>query len=247
VGDAELPKYVSIASTRFSYVSPTANIMEIQYPARNPPSKFAVCVQPTFNYDNSVRFVEWIEFHRSLGVERFTLYNISIGPSVSCIINEYNSLNAQDENSKIYIEVLPWGNPSDRIISKVTIKEQNQLAALNDCIYRERGFSQYVFNIDLDEFITPHKDENYVGLIKRLDLLSWKNQIGLYEFRNAFFYPVSSENESNGVVLKSMKSESDEAAGTSTDDSTLRSLVRSQLVTLEHIVRMAEPHSTDYR
>jgi len=244
---------VSVASTRFNYVSPTANIMEIQYPAKNPPSKFAVCVQPTFNYDNSVRFVEWIEFHRSLGVERFTLYNISIGPSVSCIINEYNSLNARDENSQIFIEVLPWGNPSDRIISNVTIKQQNQLAALNDCVYRQRGFSQYVLNIDLDEFMTPHEDDNYANLIKRLDWLSGKNRIGVYEFRNAFFYPVvSSTNESEEDVSGAIRSGSEEATSapeeSATNESTfIKSDLISQLVTLEHVVRMAEPHSSDYR
>jgi hypothetical protein len=256
-----LPSYVSVASTRFTKSSPTSNILEITYPIHSRESKFSICVQPTYGgYDNVVRFMEWIEVHRSLGVDQFTLYNTSIGPHLSCVINEYNNqknkLRLKSQRFRdISIKVLPWGDPSENIISDVTIKQQNQLAALNDCIYRHRGRSDYILYVDLDEFIIPHRkgEGSYEALMKGLHVLEGERHVGLYEFRSAFFSPTFiPANDPESGTPQSLKPETDVISrdgmdSEELDSSILQSNISSRLVTLQLTVRMAEPWTHDYR
>jgi hypothetical protein len=255
-GTFKLPSYVSIASTKFRNTSPTSNILEILYPIQSRESKFSICVQPTYGYDNAVKFIEWIEVHRSLGVEQFTLYNTSIGPHISCVINEYNNqirLESQ-EFGDISIKVLPWGDPSENVRFDVTIKEQNQLAALNDCIYRHRGKSDYIVSVDLDEFIFPHRkgDKSYEVLMKGLRVLSGERHVGLYKFRSAFFSPtLVSVNEQDSDITESLKTENN-AGRDGMDEqelewSAMQSNVSTKLVTLQLTLRQAEPFTYDDR
>ena len=137
---------------------------------------FSVCVKPIhFNYDNLLPFLEWMEFHRLMGVKHFTFYNSSIGSKVSCMIDTYKEL----------VEVLPWTLP---FVSQKEIRTEGLFASLNDCVYRHRGASKYLILVDFDEMIVPRKTHNYTQLIDQLDTLSNKKKIGAYSIQNAFFY-----------------------------------------------------------
>ncbi|XP_021947679.1 uncharacterized protein LOC110845549 [Folsomia candida] len=48
------------------------NVFNFQY-------HFAICVQPTYRYDSVLELMEWLEFHRMMGVTHVTMYNISMG------------------------------------------------------------------------------------------------------------------------------------------------------------------------
>jgi hypothetical protein len=219
----EVPKFVTISlasNNRYdtNSFSSANNILRIHYPpSKLTPSTttFAACVQPTYKYDNILQFLEWMELHKALGVSSFTFYHISIGSRVECILNEYNNLEGSSS-----IQVLPWADPSRNIRSGTTIKEQNQLAALNDCIYRYRGLADYVINVDLDEFIIPHEEDvdSYASLIRNLDSISGKTDIGAYLFRNAFFSPQYANKEST------------------------KDAVQSNLATIEFNMRQEKPH-----
>lgn len=148
--------------------------MNISIPFAN----FSLCVKPMYlNYDNILKFLETMEFHRLMGVEHFTFFNHSIGPSVGCIMNSvYNSS---------IISILPWNLP---FISQKEIRTEGIFAALNDCVYRHRGKSKYLVIVDLDEAIVPRKTTKYYELLNQLETLSQKKKIGAYSFQNAFFY-----------------------------------------------------------
>lgn len=86
-----LPRYVSVVSSS-SKTASASNILRIQYPVEKVDQlvDFSVCVKPIhFNYDNILPFLEWIEFHKLMGVTRFTFYNHTIGSNVGCVMREY--------------------------------------------------------------------------------------------------------------------------------------------------------------
>jgi len=139
---------------------------------------FSVCVKPIhFNYDNILPFLEWIEFHKLMGVTRFTFYNHTIGSNVNCLLSQYGD--------EVDIEVLPWTLP---FVSQKEIRTEGLFVALNDCVYRNRGGSKYLLLVDLDEMIVPKRSQNYSMLVDKLDTLSNRKKIGAYSFQNAFFY-----------------------------------------------------------
>ncbi|XP_021945726.1 beta-1,4-galactosyltransferase galt-1-like isoform X2 [Folsomia candida] len=165
-----------------------SNILKINVPPPEEieePHQFSLCVQPTFSYNNVFEFVQWLEFHKMMGVSHFSFYNMSIGPTVSCVMK------SMAVNQDTPIHVLQWTTPSpDHLILHVN----GQIAQGNDCAFRYRGVSKYVVFVDFDECIIPNYvyARNYDELIEVLDE-KWKNTFGRnrtvaqYQFRGGFF------------------------------------------------------------
>jgi hypothetical protein len=79
-------KYVSISA--FSLFNNYSNLLPIKSVGGMKYShNFSLCVQPLFDYNKGWEFIQWMEFHKLMGVSHFTFYNISIGPQVSCVMN----------------------------------------------------------------------------------------------------------------------------------------------------------------
>ncbi|RXG54222.1 hypothetical protein Avbf_17158, partial [Armadillidium vulgare] len=66
---------------------------------------FSVCVQPLFDYNKALWIVEFIEFHRILGVEKFFFYNRSMGVDVENTLQYYVKENI--------VELYDWKVPVD--------------------------------------------------------------------------------------------------------------------------------------
>lgn len=82
-------------TTNFSY--PRGNLLLRMNPSRD----LAVCVGPVHsNYSNAARIVEFFEYWRLLGAERFYLYNKSITEDVSRVLGHYRD--------RGIAEVLEW-------------------------------------------------------------------------------------------------------------------------------------------
>jgi hypothetical protein len=120
--------------------------------------------------------LEFLELHSILGVRHFTMYNHTIGPAVSCILNDYVKQGR--------LTLLPWQLP---MMSQREIRTEGLFAALNDCLYRNMYHYGYVALIDLDEYIVPRRNDSLPAL------LSWLSRpgtraAGSFSFQNAFFY-----------------------------------------------------------
>ena len=167
------PLFVSVvyksctAPDHFLLVKPTS-------PARGSyPVQFTVCLMPLyFNYSRGYELVEWIELNRILGAERFTVYVQSSADNVAKILTYYE----QQE----LVELVRWPLP----VGKDEIHYFGQVLALQDCLYRNKATSEYVVNLDLDEFVVPHRE----------DLYSWKDIVAnrsiptlSFIFKNTFF------------------------------------------------------------
>jgi hypothetical protein len=192
---------------------------------------------------------------------------------ITCILSQYNA-----SGFGLTITILPWDeDPSEKIIMGVSLKRENQLAALNDCIYREKGRSRYVFHIDLDEYIVQRGNngnmESYQNMLRHIDdydeSLGGENKglTAVYQFRNVFFSPSfyyltnETRNNNNTNLIKIVEpTGSHSETGVEgfsftndyiimTKDAAAESNVptQSELNTIKYALRHKEPHSERYR
>lgn len=176
------PEYVSIVMFSCDNPSNVLKVRDASKPDRYQ-RRFTVCLSPVFQYDNIFQMVEWIELNRILGAEKFVFYNYSTGEHVNKAIKYYVKLGL--------IDVIQWKIPFTDIGRNIEYFAQK--AAINDCIFRNKNVSEFIVNIDKDEYIIPHSydiltwsqlidtfDKNYAGYLVRHTFfrLDWnlKNQ-----------------------------------------------------------------------
>lgn len=143
--------------------------------------RFTVCLTPLNNdYNRAYELVEWIELNRLLGAEKFTVYNYSSAANVKTVLEHYSAFGT--------IDIVQWQIPLAVETFKANTEPEihyfGQLAALQDCLYRNMQESEYLVNIDLDEFIIP----------KSMDVSTWSELLeqlpankATFMFMNTFF------------------------------------------------------------
>lgn len=97
-------------------------------------------------------FKEWIEWHRSQGVEKFYIYD--------------------NESTDCTKEVLAPYVESGLVEYTFFPGQKKQLAAYDDCFERHRLETRWLAVIDLDEFIVPIKDKNIPDFLRRMEKFS---------------------------------------------------------------------------
>ncbi|GFY54159.1 glycosyltransferase family 92 protein [Trichonephila inaurata madagascariensis] len=146
----------------------------------SPRGDLAVCVKPLhYFYDRATWLLEFIEFHRILGVEHFFFYNHTVGPAVDALLRYYMSQNI--------VTVLPWSLP---ILSQKEIRTEAIFSSLNDCVFRTMYLFHYVILLDFDEYIVPREHESYLDMLHQLeeDNKHIRGRPGSFVFKNTFFY-----------------------------------------------------------
>ena len=97
-------------------------------------------------------FKEWIEWHRSQGVEMFYIYD--------------------NESTDCTRQVLQPYIDSGLVEYTWFPGQRRQLAAYDDCFERHRLETRWLAVIDLDEFIVPVKDRSVVEFLRRMERFS---------------------------------------------------------------------------
>ena len=142
---------------------------------------FTICLRPIhFRETAAYDIVEWVEYYRLMGVDYFMIYNFTSDPLTDKILNYY-------VKSGI-MEVVQWHVP-DHVIPSIHYYElkkyrelhsAGQFAMLNDFLYRVYWSTEYVVNVDLDEFIVPlDGSKNFRQLLNTYPLSCE------YQFRNS--------------------------------------------------------------
>lgn len=138
---------------------------------------FTMCLSPMHSlFNDSVQLIEWVEMNKLLGVQKFFLYVKSVSDNVHEVLKHYAAT-----ESNALVTVLPW-SLSDVMCGDVILHYCGQLAALNDCLYRNKGYSYYTTASDLDEFIIPYGKGDYTWT----DMLLRIPEYSVYLFRNSF-------------------------------------------------------------
>lgn len=91
--------------------------------------------------DEEPYLIEWIEFHRMIGVEHFWLYNDSKNDQAQEILRPFIEAGV--------VELFDWPKPQN-LPNKV-----NQLKAYKDALSRATGKTEWLALIDLDEYLLP--------------------------------------------------------------------------------------------
>ncbi|MCD8288265.1 MAG: glycosyltransferase family 92 protein [Porphyromonadaceae bacterium] len=95
---------------------------------------------------------EWIEWHRSHGVEKFFIYDNESTDDTKTILEPYIKSGVVDYTFFPGI--------------------RRQLAAYDDCIEKHRFSSRWIAFIDLDEFIVPVRDASIPAFLRRCESFS---------------------------------------------------------------------------
>lgn len=173
------PSYVSMVDKN---CTAPRNILFIQHVTKPEAvsRNFTVCLPPIYGHPNIYRFIEWIEFNIILGADRFVVYNYTNDINVHKVLEYYSN--------KGFLTVIQWNLPESETETEVrkpiSIHYFGQVAALNDCLYRNKYVSEFVINIDFDEFIIPRSRNDTTWL----EMLSNVNQNeAVYIVQNTFF------------------------------------------------------------
>ena len=117
--------------------------------ATSPQFYLAVCA---IAKNEGAYFAEWIEWHKSVGVEKFYIYD-----------------NESSDNTR---EILAPYIKSGLVEYVYFSGEKRQLPAYDDCLERHRLDTRWIAIIDLDEFIIPIKDKTIPEFLQRFESFS---------------------------------------------------------------------------
>jgi len=128
----------------------------------------------------------WIEFHRGIGITRFTIYDNSDNNTLSTVLHDYIEKNQ--------VVLISWNVPYTLPISGIS----GQTTQQNHSIY---AFSEakYIGLMDIDEYINMQRHTNIHTFFE--DMIHTHSipikQIGSFTLKNKFFYNPDNLNEKN--------------------------------------------------
>ncbi|ESO07536.1 hypothetical protein HELRODRAFT_170076 [Helobdella robusta] len=199
------PYAVSLSTKPCSEQKRFFKIKDNSFYMKNSLYNFSVCVTPLHNnYNNVSQLIEMIEINRLFGANHFTFYKHSVGDELQRALNLYEKEGIIDVlNWNLPVNVDPF--PEDPRI-EIEIHYFAQLAALNDCLYR--NFLKYKFIVfsDMDELIVPQLHNSWFEMLRHAsaewssrnvllqDVQTFQPIIGSYMLRNVFIPIQWSEN-----------------------------------------------------
>lgn len=148
-------------------------------------NKIAVCISPFHQYNNSLNVIEIVEISRILGGSLITIYNNSCSDEVSEVLEFYQKDGIVDIINWPLASTLNAHGVKNKYGRVFDIHYGGQLAALQDCVYRNMALHEHAVFTDMDEVLFPHKHGNWLAMIA--DLQSQHQKGGSFVFQNVFF------------------------------------------------------------
>lgn len=100
--------------------------------------------------DEAPYLIEWLEFHKIVGVERFYLYNNNSTDNTLDIVQSYV------QSGKVVLHDWPFS-------------PKQQTSAYEHCLEAYRQESEWITFLDLDEFLFPTEKENLIEVLEEFD------------------------------------------------------------------------------
>lgn len=121
---------------------------------------------------------EWLEYHRTIGVEHFWLYNNFSGDDYKSVLEPY----IQND----IVTLIEWP------------RKQGQVSAYEHCIKNFRFEAQWIGFIDLDEFVVPIKCNKINNYLKQ-----YERKCGsIYIYWKMFGSSGKERRENGGLVIE---------------------------------------------
>jgi hypothetical protein len=143
---------------------------------------FTVCLKPLhFSYNEIFELIEWIELNKILGADKFVIYVFSISNNTAKVLDYYVK--------KGIVELVRWNLPMKsytwpKTNDPIEIHSNGMVLSIQDCLMRNKAHSEFIVNIDVDEFIIPRSEHKITwhDMMKQLSSVC-----DTYIFRNVFF------------------------------------------------------------
>ncbi|KAJ7308020.1 hypothetical protein JRQ81_008520 [Phrynocephalus forsythii] len=189
------PRYVALHPFSHSVGSPLQHFEIRNRSPERSPVEFTVCISTMFGgYDNVLQFVQSLEMYAILGMQKVVIYKHSCSQRMDQVLEYYVA--------KGTVEIIPWPITSYLNVStewrfmgdRTQIGYYGQIAALNDCIYRNMYRTKYVLLNDADEIILPIKYADWRTMMSTLEEQNPESSVFLFEnhiFPNTIFTPPS--------------------------------------------------------
>jgi hypothetical protein len=143
-----------------------------------------LCTSPLHN--KAQYLVQWIEFHRLIGFQKFAVYNSTdTHGHLSSFINIYT------QKYPNLVDIIQW-NFSSLALTDVMSRRYFQTEALHDCLIRYGDQSEWLGMIDLDEYIVPLSP--YKTIADYLIQNFGRRIVGSINLWSQFFYTKESNN-----------------------------------------------------
>ncbi|XP_067678717.1 uncharacterized protein [Haliotis asinina] len=156
--------------------------MKVNYPKKDHYA-FSVCVTPFSPvYGDAYELVQNTELGIILGAEHFTFYVQSASGPVPNYLEKYQERGVA--------EVLPWSPLIDEVHA------YGQIAAIQDCLYRNKATSDYILFQDINEIFMPLKHKSWKDLIEAK--LKHEPKVAAIVFRKSFF-PLADARDFAGI------------------------------------------------
>ncbi|GFN91032.1 N-formyl peptide receptor 2-like [Plakobranchus ocellatus] len=160
-----LVNFTHMAVAQASCLEAPRSILPIQFPVRQS-GTVGICLKVSYGSLDAARALEWMEYHRLMGVTTVFTYTWDLDPPVKAVFDYYVKLG--------FLQAVPAqppppkGGPA-RGFRRPRYEEQawmDEIWASNDCKHRMFGLD-FVVVMDMDEFIVPK-----IGLDTYHDILS---------------------------------------------------------------------------
>uniref|UniRef100_A0A182MBL3 Glycosyltransferase family 92 protein n=1 Tax=Anopheles culicifacies TaxID=139723 RepID=A0A182MBL3_9DIPT len=183
---ALLPDEVALSYLAEPSMHEPSSFIRIKYPKQDrlfrsaPTRSLAVCVGPLHhNFAYALRMVEFIEYYKMNGAERFYVYNKSATPEVDSVLRHYQATGL--------VQVLDWHFDGYKFENE--LRYEGIFVALNECFYRATvsGGFRYTAIVDFDELLFPADDNKTL-----LEYLQEKDRYDVhsFNFQGVFFYDI---------------------------------------------------------
>lgn len=156
-----------------------STFLDIHYQEKkcNSKQEVTVCVLPTFKDSNNIHLLaEFLSYHNTVGVNSFIFYDYNMTNDMICFINKVHQY-------RIKTKIIPWKIPNATRFPRQRILE---IASIQHCIFENRGRTDYILPLNIDEFLVPRQHFSLTELMNELSTIS-KQKIGSYIFRQSNF------------------------------------------------------------
>uniref|UniRef100_A0A3B3WW15 Glycosyltransferase family 92 protein n=1 Tax=Poecilia mexicana TaxID=48701 RepID=A0A3B3WW15_9TELE len=179
----DTPSHVAVASAGFKEEH-QPEFLEVKNENKKTESfihTFTVCLSTMFDFNNVLQFVQSLEMFQFLGVSKVFVYKTSCSAKTQRVLNYYTR--------KGILEVIPWSMSGFLNVSRGWLPSHGpgdlhyfgQIAALNDCLYRNMYRSKYVALHDMDELILPQTVKTWTELLPLLESKYTQNKCYMFE------------------------------------------------------------------
>lgn len=146
---------------------------------RQHPLRFcSVCIRPMVElYSALASITEFVAYYVSMGVAHFNIYLCQVPREVEVLLSHLR------DHGKVDIRLHRWNLP----LNDSSILAYGQMAAIQDCLYRSRLTSEYILNVDFDEFLVSKTRNRLTDALLEIETSVGKNSLGSVLVKNQFF------------------------------------------------------------